>query len=87
MKSEGIKPDRCSLLAISTACNHAGLVDEGRWQLLLVTQDCSISLELEHYNCMIDILGRAGLVGVGHRRILDMPLKHDVVTWGALLSA
>ncbi|MCV5004691.1 hypothetical protein OFM39_34065, partial [Escherichia coli] len=42
---------------------------------------------IEHYGCMVDLLGRAGLLREAEELILNMPIKQDDVIWKALLSA
>ncbi|KAJ0523922.1 putative tetratricopeptide-like helical domain superfamily [Helianthus annuus] len=50
------------MTAVLTACNHSGLVEEGkRWFKSM--QDFGIVPKIEQYGCMIDLLGRAGCFG------------------------
>ncbi|MCI43927.1 pentatricopeptide repeat-containing protein, partial [Trifolium medium] len=46
-----------------------------------------ISPDVEHYSCMVDLLGRRGLLGEAMSLIKKMPIKPDVVVWSALLGA
>ncbi|KAL2901249.1 hypothetical protein RDABS01_026331 [Bienertia sinuspersici] len=41
----------------------------------------------EHYVCMIDLLGRVGLLGEAYDMIRKMPMEPDEAAWGALLNA
>ncbi|KAF2293969.1 hypothetical protein GH714_006000 [Hevea brasiliensis] len=41
---------------------RAGLVKEGKRYFKLMTDNYGIEPEMEHYGCMVDLLGRAGLV-------------------------
>ena len=43
--------------------------------------------KLEHYGCMVDLLGRAGQLREAYEVIQSMPMKPDSVIWGALLGA
>eukprot|EP01018_Ginkgo_biloba_P036026 Gb_36260 [translate_table: standard] len=45
------------------------------------------SVLLEHYTCMVDLLGRAGRLEEAHAFICRMPLIPDAGEWGALLGA
>lgn len=49
--------------------------------------DYKISPKLEHYGCMVDLLGRAGKLQEAYDLIHSMPMKPDSVIWGALLGA
>ncbi|KAF9606846.1 hypothetical protein IFM89_029303 [Coptis chinensis] len=42
---------------------------------------------VKHYGCMVDLLGRAGLLKEAEELIESMPIPPDVATWGALLGA
>lgn len=46
-----------------------------------------ISPKLEHYGCMVDLLGRSGALQEAYDLIKSMPMKPDAVVWGALLGA
>lgn len=43
--------------------------------------------EIEHYACMVDILGRGGFLDEAVKLIAKMPMKPDTAIWGALLGA
>eukprot|EP01018_Ginkgo_biloba_P008990 Gb_03996 [translate_table: standard] len=87
MQQAGMKADHITLIAVLVACSHAGLVDEG-WQYFnRMRQDFSITPRLEHYACMVDILGRSGHLDEAHDFIKKMPLEPNVGVWGALLGA
>lgn len=62
MKQVGIKPDDITFIGVLSACSHGGLVDEGRKFFNSMRKDCGIEPKLEHYGCLIDLLGRAGLL-------------------------
>ncbi|XP_073393313.1 pentatricopeptide repeat-containing protein At2g03880, mitochondrial-like isoform X1 [Physcomitrium patens] len=87
MKLEGFKPNGYSFVAVLSACSHAGLVDEGRRQFLSLTQDYGIEPTMEHYTCMVDLLGRAGQLEEAKHFILNMPIEPGDAPWGALLGA
>ncbi|KAK6127308.1 hypothetical protein DH2020_038971 [Rehmannia glutinosa] len=42
---------------------------------------------MEHYGCLVDLLGRAGLLEEAKKVINDMPMRADVGVLGALLGA
>ncbi|XP_028548732.1 pentatricopeptide repeat-containing protein At1g31430-like isoform X2 [Dendrobium catenatum] len=59
---EGFNPTAVTFVGILNACSRAGLVNEGRHFFNSMVRDYGIEPEMEHYGCMVDLLGRAGLV-------------------------
>ncbi|XP_047267343.1 pentatricopeptide repeat-containing protein At5g08510 [Capsicum annuum] len=47
----------------------------------------SIAPKLEHYGCMVDLLGRAGRLQEAYDLIQSMPMRPDNVIWGNLLGS
>ncbi|KAL4197717.1 hypothetical protein AMTRI_Chr04g189680 [Amborella trichopoda] len=87
MKISGIKPDDITFIGILSACSHSGLVLEGKSFYGCMTKDYNITPKVEHYGCMVDLLGRAGLLIEAQQLIESMPMKPDNIVWGALLGA
>ncbi|XP_051116146.1 putative pentatricopeptide repeat-containing protein At3g49142, partial [Andrographis paniculata] len=83
----GIVPDSIAFVSVLSACSHAGLLSSGRYHYKLMTEKYNIVPRLEHFTCMVDLLGRAGLIGEAYTLILQMPLKPNDRVWGALLNA
>lgn len=50
-------------------------------------EEFKISPKIEHYGCIVDLLGRRGLIVEAKEVIRSMPMKPNVVIWGALLNA
>lgn len=42
---------------------------------------------IEHYLCMVDLLGRAGCLNEAYGLIQEMNVKPDFIIWGSLLGA
>ncbi|KAK0606473.1 hypothetical protein LWI29_038120 [Acer saccharum] len=82
-----IWPDEFTFMGLLSACSHSGLVDKGRYYFVRMETFFGVSHEIEHYACMVDLFGRWGLVEEAVRLIGGMPMKPDVVVWGALLGA
>ncbi|GAB4833247.1 Putative pentatricopeptide repeat-containing protein At3g08820 [Ancistrocladus abbreviatus] len=82
----GIHPDGNTFIGLLCACTHAGLVKEGRQYFYSMTPVFSLSPTIEHYGCMIDLLGRAGLLDEAHQLIKSMPMEANAIVWGALLG-
>lgn len=89
MISVGIVPDEITFLAVLTACCHGGLADEGRKYFAQMSSKFNLSPGIKHYSCMVDLLGRAGLLEEAEALINSMPIQFhsDPVLWGALFFA
>lgn len=83
----GAKPDYISYVAVLSGCSHSGLVQEGKFYFDMMKRAHNISPGLEHFSCMVDLLGRAGHLTEAKDLIDDMPMKPTAEVWGALLSA
>ncbi|XP_031256937.1 pentatricopeptide repeat-containing protein At2g22410, mitochondrial [Pistacia vera] len=80
----GLMPDEITFLGVLSACCHGGLVDEGRKFFAQMKSKFNLFPQLKHYSCMVDLLGRAGLLEEAEQLIRSMPVKADAVVWGAL---
>lgn len=87
MQVEGIQPDKITFTGLLSACCHCGLVDIGRYYFEKMGQTYRLPYEIEHYACMVDILGRGGLLDAAVKLIGGMPMKPDAIIWGALLGS
>ncbi|KAF7136002.1 hypothetical protein RHSIM_Rhsim08G0067000 [Rhododendron simsii] len=90
MKQAGFKPDDITFIGVLSACNHGGLVEEGRRYFDSMRKMYRIEPKLEHYGCLIDILGRAGLLDEAEEIIEKIPKESNEIlgpVYGALLSA
>ncbi|XP_020210030.1 pentatricopeptide repeat-containing protein At3g29230 [Cajanus cajan] len=87
MKGAGEKPDGVTFVGILSACTHMGLVKDGFLHFQSMVDDYSIVPQIEHYGCMVDLLGRAGLIGQAVDFVRKMPMEPDAVIWAALLGA
>ncbi|KAF9612801.1 hypothetical protein IFM89_004211 [Coptis chinensis] len=83
----GVRPDGVTFLALLAAYTHNGLVDEGCRLFQSMQSDYGIEAGIEHYGCMVDMLGRAGLLEEAYELITTMPIPSNDVVWGALLGA
>ena len=83
----GLRPDEVTVLGVLSACCHGGLVEEGRKYFTQMTSKFSLSPQLKHYSCMVDLLGRAGLLDEAEELIKSLAIEHDAVVWGALFFA
>ncbi|MBA0719659.1 hypothetical protein Golax_007316 [Gossypium laxum] len=82
-----LKPDTATFVALLSACSHSGMVEEGLRIFDSMFKDHSIIPQLDHYACMVDILGRAGRIVEAEELIRRMPMEPDSVVWSALLGS
>lgn len=87
MCSNGILPDAQTFTGVLSACSHCGLKDEGMRYFELMRTEFGISPNLYHYSCMVDLLGRAGLLDEAYSLIMSMEVQPDALIWRTLLSA
>ncbi|XP_022865565.1 pentatricopeptide repeat-containing protein At2g41080 isoform X2 [Olea europaea var. sylvestris] len=87
MEHVGLKPNEVTFLSLLYACSHCGLKDEGLQYFDLMVKKYGLEPRLEHYTCVVDLLGRAGCLAEAESLIRSMPVKPDTVTWKTLLSA
>ncbi|XP_057831594.2 putative pentatricopeptide repeat-containing protein At2g01510 [Cryptomeria japonica] len=83
----GTKPDYVSLVCVLAACSHTGLVEEGKLYFDRISRDYCITPRVEHYSCMIDLLGRAGKLDEAENLMNNMPFKPDAKMWMSLLGS
>ncbi|KAL5993419.1 hypothetical protein ACLOJK_014344 [Asimina triloba] len=82
-----IQPNAITFIAVLTACSHSGLVIEGHSFFKIMTQVYEIKPQLEHYGCMVDLLGRAGFIEEALGFADSMPVDPHPGLWGALVGA
>ncbi|ONK67609.1 uncharacterized protein A4U43_C05F1860 [Asparagus officinalis] len=87
MEKFGVVPNEITFVGVLGACRHVGLVNEGRRYFNSMMHVYNIEPNIEHYGCMVDLFGRAGLLKEAEELIESMPMAPDVATWGALLGA
>eukprot|EP01018_Ginkgo_biloba_P001833 Gb_01327 [translate_table: standard] len=87
MQHTGTNPDHVTLVCVLSACCHAGLVSEGWRYFDCMTQYYNITPTMEHYYCMVDLLGRAGYLVEAQDFVNKMAMKPDATVWVCLLGA
>ncbi|XP_057960380.1 pentatricopeptide repeat-containing protein At3g04750, mitochondrial isoform X2 [Malania oleifera] len=81
-----VMPNRVTFVAVLTACSHSGLVDQGLRIFNNMKECYGIEPGIEHYGCLVDLLGRSGRLLEAKDVIDKMPMKPSPSIWGALLS-
>ncbi|KAL6562080.1 Pentatricopeptide repeat-containing protein, mitochondrial [Orobanche gracilis] len=82
-----IMPNYVTFLSALSTCAHAGLVTKGREIFESMDRVYSMKPRMEHYACMVDLLGRAGRLNQAFEFVMQMPEKPNSDVWAALLSS
>lgn len=85
-KSSSDKPNAITYVNILSACAHSGMVKEGFEVFRCMYRD-GVEPSMEHFVCMVDLLGRSGRLEEAEAFIEEMPVKPGPEVWGALLGA
>nr|XP_025885107.1 LOW QUALITY PROTEIN: pentatricopeptide repeat-containing protein At4g39530 [Solanum lycopersicum] len=86
MIKDGLKPNNVTFVGVLSACSHVGLVKEG-FRHFYSMAGYGIEPEMEHYVCMVSLLGRAGKLVEATELIETMPIPPAAIVWRSLLSA
>ncbi|ESQ42453.1 hypothetical protein EUTSA_v10015737mg [Eutrema salsugineum] len=87
MVNRGFRPNQVTLVALLNACSHGGLLDIGLEVFNSMSRVFSVEPQIEHYGCIVDLLGRVGRLEEAYRFVENMPVEPDHIMLGALLSA
>ncbi|XXG70606.1 hypothetical protein AAC387_Pa07g0047 [Persea americana] len=87
MRRMGVPPDDQTFTGVLSACSHGGLVDEGLRLFHMMTAEFALVPNIHHYGCMVDLLGRAGLLDQTYHLINSMVVEPDATIWRTLLGA
>lgn len=87
MKLENQPPDHVTFVGVLSACSHVGLVSEGYNHFESMKREHNLEPRIEHYSCMVDLLGRAGEFEKLEEFINRMPVEPNVLMWRTVLGA
>lgn len=87
MQAEGFKPDVVTFTALLSSCKASGLIDEGWRYFDSMSSVYGINRTIEHYSCMVDLLGKSGYLDEAWELVKTMPIEPDAAVWGALLGS
>ncbi|CAK9172200.1 unnamed protein product [Ilex paraguariensis] len=60
MVEENVQPNLATFSCVLSVCSHTGQIDKG-WQVFgMMSTDYGLKPASEHFNCMVDLLGRSG---------------------------
>ncbi|XP_057967888.1 pentatricopeptide repeat-containing protein At1g77170, mitochondrial [Malania oleifera] len=87
MRDARIVPNHVTFVGVLSACVHGGMVGEGKYYFAMMKNVYGIAPSVQHYGCMVDLLGRAGLLDEARDMVERMPAKTNSVIWGCLMGA
>ncbi|KAK9103044.1 hypothetical protein Sjap_020298 [Stephania japonica] len=83
----GIQPDQVTFVLLLYACSHGNLIDQGVEYFHSMNKAHNIAPQLDHYVCLVDLLGRAGRLEEAVHVIETMPFKPDALIYKTLLGS
>lgn len=88
MRFASVLPDHITFTLLLSTCSHSGLVSEGLKLFTLMTEVYRIPPRSEHYCCMVDLLGRAGLVEEAYELLMrNEKCALGASAWSSLLAS
>ncbi|XP_043702559.1 pentatricopeptide repeat-containing protein At3g09040, mitochondrial-like isoform X3 [Telopea speciosissima] len=87
MTEVGLKPDGITFIGVLTACSHVGLVKEGLQYFESIQNDYGLNVTINHFACVVDLLGRAGELDKAEALINTAPFPSKNLLWRTLLGA
>ncbi|PSS15665.1 Pentatricopeptide repeat-containing protein [Actinidia chinensis var. chinensis] len=85
MVSEGFFPDKITILAVLQACSYSGFWNYGVSLFNEMELKYGVSPILEHFACLVDLLGRAGLFSEAMDIINKSPFSDSPLLWRTLV--
>ncbi|MCO5550887.1 hypothetical protein L7F22_004381 [Adiantum nelumboides] len=83
MLQQGVKLDDVVYVSLLSAYSHAGILHEHGFSWQLMT---GLPPVLKHYNCLADLLGRAGYLNQAMMVLQNMPFDLNVSSWISLIG-
>lgn len=87
MIDHGVSPSPISFVSVLGACSHAGLVEEGKKLFESMVKKHKMYPSVEHYACMVDLLGRANRLDEAAKVVEAMRIEPGPKVWGSLLGS
>ncbi|THU63250.1 hypothetical protein C4D60_Mb01t13750 [Musa balbisiana] len=87
MQDQGFHPNYVTLVVILSACSHAGFIEEGLQIFETMQEKFGVKAGVEHYACVVDMLGRGGRLDDAEKFIENMGMRPSGSMLGSLLGA
>ena len=87
MEKDAVKPDGVTYLNVLLVCSYTGSLEDAHGYFDSMVRDHAIEPNPRHYACMIDLLGRAGLVNKAIAMLDNVPSRLNSSFWHTILGA
>ncbi|XP_008791057.2 putative pentatricopeptide repeat-containing protein At5g13230, mitochondrial [Phoenix dactylifera] len=87
MREMKVEANDVTFVGVLSACSNIGLVNEGLSYFESMDREYGIEPCMEHYTCMVRLLGRSGRLNDAMKFIEEIPMKPSPMVWRALLGA
>ena len=87
MIKAGVKQNEVTFVAVLSACSHVGMASEGKKHFDSMFKEYGLVPRMEHYACMVDLLGRSGFLVEALEFINSMPIMANSLVCRTLLGA
>jgi pentatricopeptide repeat protein len=87
MVYEGFKPNGITFIGVLSACNHVGMLDQARKLFEMMSSVYRVEPTIEHYGCMVDLLGRMGKIEEAEELVNEIPADEASILLESLLGA
>ena len=86
MQKTGVKPDEGTLISLLSASGHVGLKKGGFDAFNFITHFHKVSPSVDHFNCIVDILGRSGFLREAEDLLVTLEADTNLIGWLTLLN-
>ncbi|EFJ31721.1 hypothetical protein SELMODRAFT_31963, partial [Selaginella moellendorffii] len=87
MQLQGQVPNSVTFINVLSSCSHRGLLQQAQALFSSMEQDFGVSPTVQHFGCVVDLLGRKGRLDEAEELASEMPVAPSVVLWTAFLGA
>ncbi|KAH7291068.1 hypothetical protein KP509_30G075100 [Ceratopteris richardii] len=87
MHRSGVPPNDITFINILSACSHAGFINQGLECFVSMGREHKVLPTVDHYNCVVDLLVRAGQLDTAEQLLENMCIEPSPVSWTTLLGA
>ncbi|MCO5548071.1 hypothetical protein L7F22_001528 [Adiantum nelumboides] len=87
MQEKGLVPNDVTFLCLLSTCSYLGLIDDAFQHLKAMRECFGMTPTKEHYNCLLDLLGRTGLFNEVSEFLAGTVGTLNCVAWTSLLSS
>ncbi|CAH9106498.1 unnamed protein product [Cuscuta europaea] len=87
MNEARVRPNEVTFTGVLSACAQTALVEEGRRYFRMMKEEYGLTRSIQHYGCMVDLFGKAGLLEEAYEVINSMSFEPNVIIWGSFLSS